>query len=62
MLPCRDIAARTPTNGCDRGRAPKALTDIHPLGKSPVIQDGTRVVAESAAIIVSQSSVTSRGH
>ena len=32
-------------------RAPKALRDIHPLGKSPVITDGDIVVAESGAIV-----------
>ncbi|BDW99277.1 glutathione S-transferase family protein [Maricaulis maris] len=32
-------------------RAPKALRDIHPLGKSPVITDGEIVVAESGAIV-----------
>jgi glutathione S-transferase len=31
--------------------APAELKKIHPLGKSPVITDGTRVVAESGAII-----------
>ncbi len=31
--------------------APKALRDVHPLGKSPVVTDGGRVLAESAAII-----------
>jgi glutathione S-transferase len=31
--------------------APESLKDIHPLGKSPVIRDGERVVAESAVII-----------
>lgn len=31
--------------------APAALKQIHPLGKSPVIRDGDRVVAESAVII-----------
>ncbi|MFK8052331.1 MAG: glutathione S-transferase family protein [Woeseiaceae bacterium] len=31
--------------------APKALKDIHPLGKSPVITDGDIVVAESGAIV-----------
>ena len=31
--------------------APSALKKIHPLGKSPVISDGDRVVAESGAII-----------
>ncbi len=30
--------------------APKELKKIHPLGKSPVITDGDRVVAESAVI------------
>jgi glutathione S-transferase len=32
-------------------RAPASLRQIHPLGKSPVITDGDRVVAESGAII-----------
>jgi glutathione S-transferase len=31
--------------------APKELKQIHPLGKSPVITDGTKTIAESAAII-----------
>ncbi|MEO8101908.1 MAG: glutathione S-transferase [Betaproteobacteria bacterium] len=31
--------------------APPALTHIHPLGKSPVIEDGALVLAESGAII-----------
>jgi glutathione S-transferase len=31
--------------------APASLKAVHPLGKSPVITDGTRVVAESGAII-----------
>lgn len=31
--------------------APDALKKIHPLGKSPVITDGNRVVAESGAIL-----------
>jgi glutathione S-transferase len=31
--------------------APRALRDIHPLGKAPVVVDGDRVVAESGAII-----------
>ena len=31
--------------------APPSLTDVHPLGKSPVIQDGELVVIESGAII-----------
>jgi glutathione S-transferase len=31
--------------------APPELKQIHPLGKSPVIEDGGRVVAESGAII-----------
>ncbi|MQM38150.1 hypothetical protein KBTX_02157 [wastewater metagenome] len=33
------------------GRAPAALRAVHPLGRSPVITDGERVVAESGAII-----------
>ena len=31
--------------------APAELRGIHPLGKSPVIQDGDRVLAESGAIV-----------
>jgi glutathione S-transferase len=31
--------------------APSALKEIHPLGKSPVIEDSGRVIAESGAII-----------
>ena len=31
--------------------APAALRKIHPLGKSPVLQDGSLVIAESGAII-----------
>lgn len=31
--------------------APEALKKVHPLGKSPVITDGNRVVAESGAIL-----------
>jgi len=31
-------------------RAPAALKEVHPLGKSPVISDGDRVIAESGAI------------
>ncbi len=31
--------------------APESLKKVHPLGKSPVITDGERVVAESGAII-----------
>jgi glutathione S-transferase len=32
-------------------RAPPSLVAVHPLGKSPVISDGPRVIAESGAII-----------
>lgn len=32
-------------------RAPAALEKIHPLGKAPVIEDGTTIIAESGAII-----------
>ena len=35
----------------DTQLAPKALKDIHPLGKSPVITDGDITVAESGAIV-----------
>lgn len=34
-----------------RNMAPESLRSIHPLGKSPIITDGDRVVAESGAII-----------
>ena len=33
------------------GLAPPELFDVHPLGKSPVISDGGRVVAESEVIV-----------
>ncbi len=33
------------------GRAPKELEKIHPLGKSPVITDKGKVIAESGNII-----------
>jgi glutathione S-transferase len=33
------------------GLAPESLKTIHPLGKSPVITDGGRAIAESGAII-----------
>src|SRR5580704_7435337 len=32
-------------------RAPKDLRAIHPLGKSPVITDGGKTIAESGAIV-----------
>ncbi|WP_420328906.1 glutathione S-transferase family protein [Mameliella sp.] len=35
----------------DAFRAPEALADVHPLGKSPVIQDGGETIAESATIL-----------
>ena len=31
--------------------APQALSKVHPLGKSPVIEDGGRVISESGAIV-----------
>jgi glutathione S-transferase len=31
--------------------APKELRNVHPLGKSPVVQDGNRILAESGAIL-----------
>jgi len=36
----------------DTNRAPDELRAIHPLGKSPVIEDGDDIVAETGAIIV----------
>jgi glutathione S-transferase len=35
----------------ETGLAPDSLTEVHPLGKSPVITDGDRAVAESATIL-----------
>jgi glutathione S-transferase len=38
----------------DRGpdfRAPAALREIHPLGKSPLLRDGDRIITESGAIV-----------
>ena len=32
-------------------QAPKALRQVHPLGKSPVLEDGDLVLAESGAIV-----------
>jgi glutathione S-transferase len=34
----------------DMGRAPPELKTVHPLGKSPVIEDDEHVIAESGAI------------
>ena len=31
--------------------APKELKDVHPLGKSPVLTDGDKTIAESGAIV-----------
>ena len=33
--------------------APRELTAVHPLGKSPVITDGATTIAESGAIVES---------
>jgi glutathione S-transferase len=41
--------------------APPALKKVHPLGKSPVISDGDRVVAESGAIIEYLTKVHGKG-
>ena len=41
--------------------APPELKKIHPLGKSPVITDGNRVVAESGAIIEYLTKVHGKG-
>ena len=32
-------------------RAPDALREVHPLGKSPLLRDGDRVIVESGAIV-----------
>lgn len=33
------------------GLAPKTLKKVHPMGKAPILQDGTQILAESAHII-----------
>lgn len=35
----------------DAFRAPDALAKVHPLGKSPVLEDGNLMIAESATIL-----------
>ncbi len=35
----------------ERGRAPAAAKDVHPLGKFPMLEDGDTVIAESGAIL-----------
>lgn len=35
----------------ETGLAPSELIEVHPLGKSPVVTDGSRTIAESGAII-----------
>lgn len=45
-----DYDVKTYARGPDM-RAPKSLKAVHPLGKSPVIEDGGKVYAESGAII-----------
>jgi glutathione S-transferase len=42
-------------------QAPPELKKVHPLGKSPVISDGDRVVAESGAIIEYLTKVHGKG-
>ena len=42
--------------------APPELKKVHPLGKSPVIEDAGRVVAESGAIIEYLAKTRSRSH
>ncbi|UHS57098.1 glutathione S-transferase [Agrobacterium vaccinii] len=45
-----DYEVKTYKRGPDM-RAPKSLKSVHPLGKSPVIEDGGKIYAESGAII-----------
>ncbi|MGG7519579.1 glutathione S-transferase family protein [Allorhizobium undicola] len=45
-----DYEVKTYRRGPDM-RAPESLKAVHPLGKSPVIEDGGNVYAESGAII-----------
>ncbi|PJI84502.1 glutathione S-transferase [Yoonia maricola] len=40
-----------PYDRTDQFRAPDALQDVHPLGKSPVIEDGDLKLAESATCL-----------
>ncbi|KQI70551.1 glutathione transferase [Loktanella sp. 5RATIMAR09] len=40
-----------PYDRTDQFRAPDALRDVHPLGKSPVIEDGDLKLAESATCL-----------
>ena len=45
-----DYEVKTYRRGSDM-RAPDSLRQVHPLGKSPVLEDGGKVYAESGAII-----------
>lgn len=45
-----DYEVKTYKRGQDMS-APQSLKDVHPLGKSPVIEDDGKVIAESAVII-----------
>lgn len=40
--------------------APDSLKDVHPLGKSPIVEDGALVLAESGAILEHFSSQTEK--
>lgn len=53
LLECLQCEYRVETLGRDAKSylAPERLRRIHPLGKSPLLQDGERVLAESGAIV-----------
>ncbi len=46
-----DYQIKTYQRNSETSLAPEALLEIHPLGKSPVITDGQRTIAESGLII-----------
>ncbi len=46
-----DYEVKHYTRDAETRLAPDALKAVHPLGKSPVIEDGGKVIAESGAII-----------
>ena len=41
-----------------KGLAPPELKEVHPLGKVPIITDGTEVVAESGCSMIKLSMLT----
>jgi len=45
----------------ENGRAPKETTNLHPLGKLPIITDGGTTLAETGAIVGWSSHVSRTG-